>query len=203
MREAVAARGSTIFYGAKGVEGRGSFRGTSRGEEYERKDDGVGGSWEDKANQTVNNRGTAERKGSERHGVASEGGSEGRARVRGTTPRQLQNSPSFIVESHDSESPYIPRLLPFAARPLSPPPPLCLSVFFHPSPPALSAFLLESSLLPLFSLPLSLGHIYFYIAVPFSAKPAATTPPADISTLVTPCAYYAYTGALDGTERGD
>lgn len=73
MREAVAARDSTIFYGAKGVEGRGSFRGTSRGEEYERKDDGVGGGWEDKANQTVNNRGTAERKGSERHGVASGG----------------------------------------------------------------------------------------------------------------------------------
>lgn len=50
------------------MERRGSFRGTGRGEEYERKDDGVGGGWEDKANQTVNNRGTAERKGSERHG---------------------------------------------------------------------------------------------------------------------------------------
>jgi len=55
------------------VERRGSFRGTSRGEEYERKDDGVGGGWEDKANQTVNNRETAERKGSERRGVASGG----------------------------------------------------------------------------------------------------------------------------------
>lgn len=61
------------FTGAKGVERRGSFRGTGRGEEYERKDDGVGGGWEDKANQTVNNRGTVERKGSERHGVASRG----------------------------------------------------------------------------------------------------------------------------------
>lgn len=71
-------RDSTIFYGAKGVERRGSFRGTGRGEEYERKDDGVGGGWEDKANQTVNNRGTAERKGSERHGVASGVAKEGR-----------------------------------------------------------------------------------------------------------------------------
>jgi len=47
-----------------GGERRGSFRGTGRGEEHERKDCGVGASWEDKANQTVNNRGTAERNGS-------------------------------------------------------------------------------------------------------------------------------------------
>lgn len=39
----------------------------------ERKDGGVGGAWEDKANQTVNNRGTAERNGSKRRGMAPGG----------------------------------------------------------------------------------------------------------------------------------
>lgn len=176
-------RDSTIFYRVKGVERRGSFRGTGRGEEYERKDDGVGGSWEDKANQTVNNRGTG-RKEREREARSSVGGDGG------TTLRQLQNSPSFIVESHDSESPYIPRLLPFATHPLFTPVLSLLSFcLFLAFAPALSAFFARTIPTP-FSLPLS--HIYFYIAVPFS-EPTATTPPADISTLVTPCAYYAYT----------
>lgn len=71
------------FTGRKGVVRRGSFRGTGRGEEYGRKDDGVGGGWEDKANQTVNNRGTAERKGCERRGAASGTRSEGRGESEG------------------------------------------------------------------------------------------------------------------------
>jgi len=66
-------RDSIIFYRVKGVERRGSFRGTGRGEEYERKDDGVGGSWEDKANQTVNNRGTGGKE-REREARSSVGG---------------------------------------------------------------------------------------------------------------------------------
>lgn len=146
-----------------GGERRGSFRGTGRGEEHERKDCGVGASWEDKANQTVNNRGTAERNGSAgwcrgREGRKSEGEGGGKG---GTTPRQLQNSPSFIVESHDSESPYIPRLLPFTTHPPLPSAPfLCPSLSFAV---ALSVFLFEPPLLPLFfTLPLSGLYLFLY-----------------------------------------
>lgn len=88
-------RDSTIFYRAKGGRrGEVVFGGTGRGEEYERKDDGVGGGWEDKANQTVNNRGTAERKGSERRAVASGGGGGGGSEGRGLRVRGYDASPA-------------------------------------------------------------------------------------------------------------
>jgi len=151
-------------------------------------------------------------------GRLKEEGAGGRAggQARGTTPRQLQNSPSFIVESHDSESPY-PRLLPFATRPPPPPPrPLprlpCRpsSVFVYPSasarsPPSCPPPTSPSSLSFFRSLLLRLSYLFLYRrSFPGGAAAVAvSTPPAGISPAVTPCAYYAYTSALDGTERGD
>lgn len=129
------------------------------------------------------------------------GGRNGR--VRGTTPRQLQNSPSFIVESHDSESPYIPRLLPFAT--LATPPRSCLCLRLSRAR-ALSAFLpaaTPSPATPFFrSLLLRLSYLFLYRRS-FLRGAKASTLPAGISTVVTSYAYYAYTSALDGTERGD
>lgn len=105
--------------------------------------------------------------------------------MRGTTPRQLQNSASFIVESHDSEISIHSAPSPFChTHPLSrsqppsrpsfclPPsslhfPPFCSRhpVYFFLFSLSLSLSLFSPSLPPSFPFP---THIYFYIAVPFS-----------------------------------
>lgn len=108
-------------------------------------------------------------------GGFGEGWPRGAWRVVGTTTRQLQNSPSFIVESHDSKSPYIPpvcssRSLPPLARVFlhEPPSPLFQA---GPAPPAgrhrrhphrlisifISPFLSTSSRLPLYVTPRRFG----------------------------------------------
>lgn len=200
MRGSAAARFDYLLR----YEGGGSFRGTGRGEEHERKNGRVGGGWEDKANQTVNNRGTAERKGGEggagRKGVGARRG--WRKERGGTTPRQLQNSPSFIVESHDSESPYIPRLLPFAVHPFRVAPhPLVFLSFSVLRSCTFRLFARATSTLPpslfLFSLPLFLcvAHIYFYIPRSFLRAGGFHSTCGYLHDGVTPCAYYAYTSA--------
>lgn len=59
MRGSVAARSVRLSFTGEG----GLVFGVRAEARNERKDGGVGGGWEDKANQTVNNCGTAERKG--------------------------------------------------------------------------------------------------------------------------------------------
>lgn len=69
MRGSVAARLDYLL--------RGVVFGVRAEARNERKDGGVGGGWEDKANQTVNNCGTAERKGGEARGGGAGGVKEG------------------------------------------------------------------------------------------------------------------------------
>lgn len=73
MRGSVVARGSTIFYRRGVVFGVRTEARNTTGE----RTTGVGGGREDKANQTVNNRGTVERKGDECSAQRCLGGYEG------------------------------------------------------------------------------------------------------------------------------